>query len=108
MHLGQGVTEIKIDALGKRLVSFSKADKQKPDEEFKKINIETTKTIDTNENIALKTYQYIASRLIGQDEAVEDIVSAVISNMRARKPEEIINLLWLALLVVVKVYYLNY
>lgn len=91
MHLGQGVTEIKIDALGKRLVSFSKADKQKPDEEFKKINIETTKTIDTNENIALKTYQYIASRLIGQDEAVEDIVSAVISNMRARKPEEIIK-----------------
>lgn len=91
MNTERGITEIKINALGKQLISFSKVDKQKSKEELEKINNETKKDIINDENIALKTYQYIASRLIGQDEAVEDIVGAIISNMKALNHQEIIK-----------------
>lgn len=91
MHIERGITEIKIDALGKRLVSFSKSNKHKSNTEIANIDNEIIKTIEANENIALKTYKYIINRLVGQDEVVEDIVSAVIGNMGAIRPDELIK-----------------
>lgn len=50
-----------------------------------------TPYIPNGENKALATYKYITERLVGQDDAVEDIVGAVINNINATDPKEIIK-----------------
>lgn len=85
----KNLQSIVIDSLGVQCLNYvvSTSTKERKTLSAKQ---EQRAIIDSN-NKALETYNYIVSRLIGQNEAVEDIVSAVINNMKANEPRELIK-----------------
>ncbi len=91
LYADKGITHVTFDCLGNHLISFSKVDKTKKDLVSEDIKDDIIGPVNTNDGIALTTYKYITSRLVGQDDSVEDIVGAVLSNMRALNSNELIK-----------------
>lgn len=86
----KNVQQVKTDPNGKQIIEIVTAYQSNPlsltEQSLQKKLQEKKKNFDTK-----KIYEYITSCLIGQDEVVKDIVSAVISNIQATNPEEIIK-----------------
>lgn len=90
LYATKGITTVTFDALGNHLISFSKSNKQISKDE-KRLESEKENINDIIESSTLTVYKYIVSRLVGQNDVVEDIVSAVVGNMKASNPHELIT-----------------
>ncbi len=85
------LSNVVLDSTSKEVLNFSIANVGSKLQQIQNAAKQQSSVIGEDENKTLATYQYIIKRLVGQDDAVEDVVSAVINNMNATDTREMIR-----------------
>lgn len=81
----KGVEQVVTNATGTKVTYFDV--KQKSDNQAKEPQVGTA----SSQISAKEVYDFVTSSLVGQDDAVEDMISSIINNMNATNPSEIIK-----------------